>query len=103
MVGDREQTVFICFANIFHPFIGNSVAEQSLVGQIRENLFLLRDTRWERNIRRDNNFLNSLSNFNELCCASLRMCFHPSPFRPSVSSIVMIDVTEKEALFGFVN
>src|ERR1035437_2790777 len=89
MIRQRENVVFRGLLHVGEPFQGNAIAQQNVVAQMREE----RRLRWlwtlNLHIDRNSNFLDTLANFNQLSCASLRMCLKFAPFGPRIGFVVM--------------
>ncbi len=107
MCRQREEAIFIGRADIGEPVGGHADREQRIVIQRRKQrrraCFLLlalgRFGKDKIERRRRGDILHPLANFDDLNRAGSRMRLDPSPFRPGIGGVVMIDIGNEQA-FG---
>ncbi|MNL09874.1 hypothetical protein D3C87_1306520 [compost metagenome] len=98
VVGQFKQRILIRSLYIGQPFLRHAIGQQLCVAVFCEEFrFFLRGRRAFFDVLWNEDFFNTLANFDELGCAGGRMHFKLASLGPLIGPVVMIDIAQQQA------
>ena len=104
MIREIENAVFSRAPHTVEPVLGHAIVEKLVIGHTseqRRQVGLRRRVDFNRSMNED--FLDALTDFDDLRCASARVGFDPATLCPFIGVIMVINIANQYACTRFVN